>query len=178
MDLTEKTLESSIIYDGAFLRLRTDRAKLPNGRTALREVVEHPGGVAILPLDEAGNVILVEQYRYPLGKLVVEVPAGKLNRGEDHRICAMRELEEETGLIPEDLLYLGCLYPSPGFCDEIIYLYLARGLRQSDSHPDEDEFLEVRSVPFGILLDAVMRGEICDAKTVALALKTSLLLNL
>lgn len=178
MDLTEKTLESSIIYDGAFLRLRTDRAKLPNGRTASREVVEHPGGVAILPLDEAGNVILVEQYRYPLGKLVVEVPAGKLNRGEDHRICAMRELEEETGLIPEDLLYLGCLYPSPGFCDEIIYLYLARGLRQSDSHPDEDEFLEVRSVPFGILLDAVMRGEICDAKTVALALKTSLLLNL
>lgn len=178
MDLTEKTLESSIIYDGAFLRLRTDRAKLPNGRTASREVVEHPGGVAILPLDEAGNVILVEQYRYPLGKLVVEVPAGKLNRGEDHRICAMRELEEETGLIPEDLLYLGCLYPSPGFCDEIIYLYLARGLRQSNSHPDEDEFLEVRSVPFGILLDAVMRGEICDAKTVALALKTSLLLNL
>jgi len=177
MQLTEKTISSSVVYEGIIVRVRTDEAELPSGKTANREVVEHPGGVAILPLDDACNVIAVEQYRYPMGKVLLEVPAGKLERGEDPRLCALRELEEETGLIPDELTYLGCLYLSPGFCDEVLHLYLARGLRQGTRHPDEDEFLEVRKVPFGILVEAIMNDELRDAKTVAAVLKTKIKLG-
>jgi ADP-ribose pyrophosphatase len=178
MQLMEKTLESSILYNGSIIRVRLDKAVLPNGKTATREVVEHPGGVAILPLDGEGNVITVKQYRYPLGRVLLEVPAGKLDRGEDHRICALRELQEETGLIPGELTYLGCLYLSPGFCNEVLHLYLARGLHQGTCCPDDDEFLEIGRMPFDVLVDAVMKDEIHDAKTVAAVLKTKLWLGL
>jgi ADP-ribose pyrophosphatase len=178
MQFLEKTLQSSIVYQGNFIRVRRDMAQLPNGKTASRDVVEHPGGVAVLPLDSAGNVITVEQYRYPLGRMLLEIPAGKLEGKEDVRLCALRELEEETGLVPDELTFLGSLYVSPGFCNEVIHLYLARGLHQGELHPDEDEFLENRRVPFHALLDAVMKNEIQDAKTVAAVLKTKILLGL
>lgn len=178
MDLTEKTLESTLIYHGAIVTLRRDRAQLADGREAHREVVEHPGGVAILPLDEDNTVTLVRQYRYPFHQEMTEVPAGKLEQGEDHRLCALRELEEEAGLIPGELTYLGCLRLSPGYSNEVLHMYLARQLRQTQAHPDEGEFLNVLKVPFSELLEQVMAGTITDAKTVAEVLKVKQYLKL
>ena len=177
MDLTEKTLERGVLFQGAIVTLRRDRAQLPDGREAFREVVEHPGGVAILPLHPDNTVTLVRQYRYPFAQVMTELPAGKLDRGEDHRVCALRELEEETGLVPGDLTYLGYLRLSPGYSNEVLHLYLARDLRQGESHPDEGEFLNVLRVPFDQLLDQVMDGTLTDAKTVAGVLKTWALLR-
>ena len=178
MDLTERTLESRSIFEGKIVTLLVDQAELPDGKQASREVVLHPGGVAILALDEADNVALVRQYRYPLHGLLLELPAGKLDPGEDHRPAAIRELSEETGLEAEELTYLGCLLASPGFCNERLHLYLARGLSRAESHPDDDEFLNVVTMPFDRLLEQVMDGTIEDAKTVAGVLKTKVLLKL
>lgn len=178
MDLTERTVASETLFEGQIVRLKLDRAELPNGKTATREVVEHPGGVVILPLDEAGNVTLVRQYRYPYQRVVTELPAGKLEYGEDHRAAALRELEEEIGVTCDAFTYLGCLYVSPGFCTETLHMYLARDLHQGECHPDEDEFLERLELPFGALVEQIMRGEISDAKTVAAVLKTKVLLGL
>ena len=175
MDLTEKCLDSREIYKGRILRLRVDTVALPNGKTSLREVVEHPGGVAILPLFDDGTVSLVRQFRYPFQEVVAELPAGKLERGEDHRLAALRELEEEVGASCGRLTYLGCLYSSPGFSSEVLHMYLAQELTEGACHPDEDEFLSVERIPFSALVEQVRQGEIKDAKTVALVLKAKLL---
>jgi len=178
MELTEKTVDSREIYKGAIVTVKLDRVQLPNGKTASREVVEHPGGVAVLPLDGAGLVTMVRQFRYPFHKTVLELPAGKLERGEDHRLCGARELKEEVGLTADEMVYLGGLYVSPGYASEVIHLYLARGLHQGECQPDEDEFLEIEKVPFQTLLEQVMNDEIHDAKTVAAVLKTKVYLGL
>ena len=178
MDLTERTVESKTLFDGIIVKLKVDQARLPDGKVAAREVVEHPGGVAVLALDEENNVTLVQQYRYPFHQVLLELPAGKLDAGEDHRPAAVRELSEETGLEAEELTYLGCLLASPGFCTERLHMYLARGLSRKESHPDEDEFLNVVTMPFQQLLGQVMDGTIEDAKTVATVLKTKVLLGL
>lgn len=178
MDLAERTLESRTIFQGKIVTLLVDRAELPDGKEATREVVRHPGGVAILPLDENGAVTLVRQYRYPFHQVILELPAGKLDGPEDHALAARRELSEETGLEAEELTYLGCLLASPGFCDERLHMYLARGLRQAESHPDEDEFLNVVTMPFDQLVRQVMDGTVEDAKTVAAVLKAKTLLQL
>lgn len=178
MDLTEKTLESKSVYQGVIVNVKLDKAELPNGKTAGREVVEHPGGVAILPLDADNCVTVVRQYRYPFHKVLLELPAGKLERGEDHRICGLRELEEEVGMTADEFVYLGGLYLSPGYSDEVLHLYLARGLRQGECHPDEDEFLEIDRIPFATLVERIMADEIHDAKTVAAVLKAKVYLNL
>ena len=115
MELLEKTLSSEIKFKGRIVTLRLDEAELPNGRKASREMVEHPGGVVILPLYEDGTVTLVRQFRYPFQKVIAELPAGKLEYGEDHRLAALRELSEEVGAVPDELTYLGCIYTSPGF---------------------------------------------------------------
>ena len=167
MDLTERTVESKTLFDGVIVTLKVDKAQLPDGKVATREVVEHPGGVAILALDEENNVTLL-----------LELPAGKLDPGEDHRPAALRELSEETGLEAGELTYLGCLLASPGFCTERLHMYLARDLRKKESHPDEDEFLNVITMPFQQLLEQVMDGTVEDAKTVATVLKTKVLLGL
>ena len=156
MELMEKTVESRVLFEGKIITVRLDKAELPNG------------GVAILPLFDDGTVSLVRQFRYPFQEVVAELPAGKLERGEDHRLAALRELEEEVGASCGRLTYLGCLYSSPGFSSEVLHMYLA-------CHPDEDEFLSVERIPFSALVEQVRQGEIKDAKTVALVLKAKLL---
>ncbi len=179
MKLTEETLERRVTFEGKIINMRQDTVLLENGKTALRDVVEHPGGVCVLPLTEAGEVIMVKQFRYPYQEILLEIPAGKLEPGgEDPLTCGKRELEEETGMIAEEYLFLGRLYPSPGYCEEVIHIYLAKGLHPGKQHPDEDEFLEVYKIPFQTVLEEVMAGNITDAKTQVAVLKTARLLNL
>ena len=178
MDLTEQTLSSQTLYRGRIVTLTVDQARLPNGETALREVVDHPGGVCVLALGEDGTVPLVRQFRYPLGDVLLELPAGKLERGEQPRPAAIRELGEEVGLQPDELIELGAIYVSPGYCREKLYMYLARGLHAVPVHPDEDEFLDIVTMPFSQLAEMVMEGRIEDGKTVAAVLKTKVLLGL
>lgn len=180
MDLTEHTVESKTIFEGKIVKLTLDQARLPNGTLASREVVYHPGGVAVLALDEDKMVTLVQQYRYPIGQVLLELPAGKLDHGaeEDQLLGAKRELSEETGLEADEWTYLGYTLASPGFCNEALHMYLARGLHRSQQHPDEDEFLDVITMPFDRLVEQVMDGTITDAKTVATTLKVKVLLGL
>lgn len=177
-ELLEERVEGRTLYTGRILELQVDQARLPNGALATREVVRHPGGVAVLPLMDDGTVVLVRQFRYPFGQVLLEVPAGKLEKGEDHYPAAMRELSEETGLEAGALTYLGSALASPGFCDEELHLYLGRHLTQKEMHPDEDEFLHVVRMPFQEAVEQVMSGAIRDAKTVAAVLKTKVLLGL
>lgn len=177
MDLTERTLEENVIYDGAILRLRRDLAALPNGNTAYREVIEHPGGVAILPLLPDGTVLCVRQWRYPYGQALLELPAGKLDLGEDHRLAALRELKEEVGAVPGQLDYLGRIYPSPGYTNEILHLYLARELSLGESQPDDDEFLNVERYSLDELSSMIFDQKLVDGKTVAAVFMTQQLLE-
>ncbi len=175
MDLTETKLTSRQEFHGDIVDLFCDTVRLPDGRTAHREKISHPGGVAVLPLTDDGQALLVEQFRYVVDRTLLEVPAGKLEPGEDPRSAALRELEEEAGVIPDRLEDLGWLYVSPGISTEVIHLYLATGLRPGVCHPDEEEFLALRQIPFETLLNRVLRGELTDAKTVALVLKAALM---
>ena len=178
MNMTEKTVESKTIFEGKIMTILLDKAELPNGVITGREVCLHPGGVGVLPLDDDGMVTLVRQYRYPFHKLILEIPAGKLDHdAESVEAAARRELSEETGLDAEEMVYFGKTYASPGFCTEELHVYLARGLKQNDSHPDENEFVEVVKMPFEELLEQVMAGEIEDAKTVVAVLKTKIFLD-
>jgi len=174
MDLTETMLITTPQYQGIVVDVRVDTVRLPDGSQSKREVVSHPGGVAILPITEEGNVILVRQYRYAMGSELLEVPAGKLEPGEDHRFSALRELEEEVGVIPDHLEYLGGLFVSPGISTETIHLYLATGLKQGQCHPDEGEFLKIETMPFEQLLEQVLAGQVSDAKTAALVMRVQL----
>ena len=178
MELTEKTLSSETIFDGRILHVRRDTELLPNGHQSTREVVDHPGGVGVLALDGQGRALLVSQFRYPYGQVLREIPAGKLEYGEDPAQAAVRELREETGAVAGSFQSLGELYPSPGYCGEIIRIYLARELSFGDASPDEDEFLGLERVPFAQLVEQVLSGEIRDAKTIAAVLKAKLLLGL
>lgn len=173
----EKTLTTEEIFNGNIIRLRRDIVELPNKKQSSREVVMHPGGVSVVALDQNNRVCMVRQYRKPHEKVLLEIPAGKLNWGEDHFECAKRELKEETGYSAENYTYLGGYYPSPGFCDEIIHIYLATNLEKGAASPDEDEFLEVESYPLDELVEMVMDGCIKDAKTAIAILKTKLILN-
>ena len=178
MDLEEKRIGGTHKYRGRIVNVRVDDIALPTGKPAVREVVEHPGGVTVLPLDEKGNIIMVRQWRYPFMEQTLEVPAGKLDAGEDPYQCGLRELKEETGLSTGDYVSLGCIYPSPGYSDETLYLYLAQKLRAGQSRPDEDEFLSVERYPFDRVVQMIMDDEIRDAKTIAAVLKTKVLLHL
>ena len=177
MDLTERMVESKTIFEGKIVRVTLDQAELPNGSLAAREVVYHPGGVAVLALDEDNNVTLVRQFRYPAGHMMLEAPAGKLEYGEDHRECAVRELSEETGFTADELLYLGGFYTSPGFSSELLHIYLALGLHAGESHLDEGEFLNVEKLPLQELVDMVMANQVEDAKTIIAVLKAEKVLR-
>ncbi len=171
MELTEKPLKQEYIFKGKIVNLRVDEALLPNGKTARREVVEHNGGVMIAPLDSEDNLYFVKQFRYPYAEIVTELPAGKLEKGEDPFEAGVRELKEETGAAAEKIVSLGKLYPSPGYCGEIIHLYLATGLSFGRQNPDEDEFLEVFKIPLEKAVQMVMNGELPDSKTQTAVLK-------
>ena len=161
----EKTLESQYIYKGKIINVRKDKVLLPDGKTTSREVVEHRGGVCVVPVDENGNVTLVRQYRYPIGREVLEIPAGKREEGEDPFETARRELSEETGLEAGRYDFLGEFLATPGYCAEKFYIYLARDLTRHAQHLDEGEFLGVIKVPFEKAYQMALSGEIHDSKT-------------
>lgn len=172
IQLEEKTLTQSYHYRGRIINLRVDEAELPNGKPALREVVEHPGGVCVAALNERNELLFVRQYRYPYGEITLELPAGKLERGEDPELAIQRELLEETGAVGGEILFLGNLYPTPGYCDEKIRLYATRIKEMATPNPDDDEFLEVEAIPLDQAVELVMKNSIPDAKTQVLILKT------
>ncbi len=177
MNLCETTAAQDVRFRGHIINLRVDDAILPNGKHATREVVEHPGGVCVAALTDENELLFVRQFRYPYGEVLLELPAGKLDRnGEDPLSAGQRELREETGATAAVYRSLGKLYPSPGYCDEIIHLYLAQGLTFGDSAPDEDEFLECERIPLERAVEMVLHNEIADAKTQVAILKTAALL--
>ena len=178
IDLTEKTLSREDKFHGQILSVHVDQVLLPNGQTSTREVVDHVDGVAVLPLDERNNVLTVTQYRYVFGKTLPEIPAGKLDPGEDPVTGALRELKEETGAVPDVFLPLGRILPAPGCYGETLHLFLARGLNMEEQALDPDEFLQVERVPFQEMVHRCLTGEIEDAKTVAAVLKAKVLLDL
>ncbi|MFZ5644330.1 MAG: NUDIX domain-containing protein [Bacillota bacterium] len=166
MDLKERKISSKTIYEGKILNLRVDTVELPNGKTANREVVEHSGAVAVVSLTEKNEILMVRQFRYSVDKVLLEIPAGKIEAGEDPEFCASRELVEETGYEAEEMRRLCSFYASPGFTDEVMYAYLARGLKYKGERPDEDEFLQIEPIPLEKALKLIEDGEICDAKSI------------
>lgn len=177
MELYEKQLASKQIFDGKVVKLFVDDIELPNGKGAFREVVRHPGAVCVIPVTDEGEVIMVKQFRYPFSSVLLEIPAGKLEIGEDPLDAVKRELEEESGVVAENVEFIGMTYTTVAFTDEKIYTYMATGLSYTESHPDEDEFLEVVKIPLDALVEMVMTGEIKDSKTQVAILKADRLLK-
>ena len=177
MELFEKTLKQKYEYQGRIINLRVDTAQLPNGKECTREVVEHGGGVTVAALSENNELYLVRQFRYPYQEELLETPAGKLEKGEDPFEAGKRELEEEAGVTAEDYYDLGLFYPTPGYCGEVIHLYAAKRLKETNQNLDEDEFLNVEKIPIEKAVEMVLNNEIKDGKTQAIVLKTALLLE-
>ena len=160
--LEEKTISSEQKFDGKIVKLYVDKAELEDGKIVTREVIRHPGGVCVLPLTDKNEVLFVRQFRYPHQMVLLEIPAGKLEYGESHHECGLRELKEETGCTCDDYTYLGSLIPTPAYCGEVIHMYLARGLQK---------------IPLDEAVAMVMRNEIQDSKTQIALLKTKMLLE-
>ena len=177
MDTREVTVLKNTIYQGKILNLRVDVAGLPNGKEAPREFVEHNGGVTVAALTDDAKLIFVRQFRYPYMEEVLELPAGKLEKGEDPLEAGKRELREEAGVTAEQYINLGEFYPSPGYTNEVIYLYGARDLTQVEQELDEDEFLNVEYIPLDKAVDMVLSNEIKDGKTQAAVLKLATLIE-
>ena len=160
------TVESSYIHRGRRINLRSDRIRAPSGQELIREVVEHPGAVAIVALDAEGQVILVRQYRHAVGRTLLEIPAGTLEPGEDPLECARRELEEETGYAAARWERIAGFYSSPGFCDEYLTIFQATGLSATPTRPDPDEIQGLVCVPLSETPRLIASGEICDSKSI------------
>ena len=175
--MQEKTMKTNTVYSGRIINILKDEIILPNGNQSDREVVEHSGGVCVLPLTDDDTVIMVKQFRYPFKEALLELPAGKREPDEDPLECGKRELLEETGYSAKKFDYLGKLYPTPAYCTEVIHMYLARELSKGKNNLDPDEFLEVVEFPFDKVIDMIFRNEIPDAKTQFAMLKTKVLLN-
>ena len=174
MNLEEKTLETETLYKGKVIDLVVDTALLPNGEKAKREVVRHKGGVAVIAEDDDGNILMVKQFRYPYMETIYEIPAGKRDSLDEKPVdCGIRELKEETGATAKEFFPLGKLYPSPGYCGEIIWIFGATGLTFGNQQLDADEFLNVERIPLEKAVEMVMNGEISDAKTQIAILKYS-----
>lgn len=174
---SEQTLDSRLIFDGKVIRVTLDTVRLENGDTSMREVVHHHGGACIMPVTDQGEVYLVRQFRYSLGEEMWELPAGKLEAGEDPFEAAKRELTEECGVYADEYIPLGQIYPTVGYDTEVIYIWAARGLHPAAMHLDADEFLTPERIPLAQACEMILSGEIKDAKTVAGILKFKALLD-
>lgn len=174
MELLEKQLDSEVKFEGKILTVTQDIALLPNGNKAVRDVVHHGGGVGVLPLTEDNKIFMVKQFRYPTQKVLLEIPAGKLEKGEKPLDCGIRELREETGCRAENYTSLGAILPTPAYDTEKIYIFLATGIEKiAKQSLDTDEFINVFEMDFEDVLEMVMSGEIEDAKTAAAILKVN-----
>ena len=172
MNLDEKTVKSETVYKGRVISLIKDTVTLPNGDTATREVVTHRGGVGVIAEDENGNILFVKQFRYPYKEVVLEIPAGKRDSlDEDPLECGKRELKEETGATAKNFYSLGSLYPTPGYCGEIIWIFAAKELEFGNQHLDSDEFLNVEKIPLEKAVEMVLEDKIKDSKTQIAILK-------
>ncbi len=171
MNLIEKGISEDYKYRGKIVNMRVDEVLLPDGTAAKREVVEHNGGVCVVALTDSDEVYLVKQFRYPYKEVIYEIPAGKRDGDEDPLQGAVRELKEETGTTAETVIPIGQLYPTPGYCGEIIHMFAAKGLKEGEKKLDEDEFLETEKLPLEHVVDMILSGEIKDAKTQAAVLK-------
>ncbi len=166
MDLIEHCINSELLADGNLLKVRRDSVRLPNGNVSYREYVTHPGAVVIVPILPTGNVVLERQFRYPLHQVFIELPAGKIDPNEDVLNTGRRELLEETGYTANDWVKLGHQHPCIGYSNEVIHIYLARGLVTGEHQRDEDETLEVFELSFTDCISMIQRGEITDSKTI------------
>ena len=173
-NLIEKTVDSSEVFAGEMLHVYRDNIELPNGMMATREYVKHVGAVAVVALTENGSVVMEKQYRYPARRVVTEIPAGKLDSLEEDRLeAAKRELREETGIEADEWVELGEYHPASAYCNEKIWMFMARGLRKGEQDLDEDEFLNVVEVPLEELVEQVLDGTIKDGKTQVALLKAA-----
>jgi ADP-ribose pyrophosphatase len=164
--LKEIRIDSTLAYDGHFLKVQRDTVRLPNGRPTTREYINHPGAVVILPLFEDGSVLMERQFRYPIGRVFIEFPAGKIDPGEDPLACAKRELLEETGYTATDWKFVCTIHNAIAYSDEHLDLYIARGLIEGERKLDEEEFLDIFKAPVGDLAALIRQGKITDVKTV------------
>ena len=177
MSLTETTINSKEIFNGKILHAFHDEVILEDGTHAMRELVRHPGGVCVAAIDDENNLLFVRQFRYPYAEVVLELPAGKLEKGTTPLENGKRELLEETGAVGYNYITLGQVYPSPGYTDEIIHLYACRIALQGESRPDAGEFLNVEKIPLDKAVELVLNNMVFDAKTQIAVLKTKLLLD-
>ncbi len=161
----EKKINSTVVYDGRVIKVTSDDVLTKSGKTASRDVVHHTGGAGIIPVDDEKNVYLIRQFRYAVGKEMIEIPAGKIDKGEDPKTAAVRELREEAGIDAKNSFWLADMIPTCGYCNEVIYIYYATGLSFSEKSLDDDEYTEVFKVSLEKAVDMVMSGEINDAKT-------------
>lgn len=171
MNLEEKQLNSEEIFNGVAIHLFKDEILLPDGSKSVREVIRHPGAVCVLPVTEDGDVIFVNQFRYAFNKVTLEVPAGKLEIGEEPVTAALRELSEETGLTAKNIVHLGDMYTTPALIDEVIHMYIATDLIEGEQHLDDGEFINVVKMPLAEAIEMVMNNEIKDSKTQTVLLK-------
>lgn len=177
--LQEKQTATEEIFDGIILHVVRDTVDLPNGHSSVREVIRHIGAVCVIPVTENNEVIVERQYRYPLDRVILEIPAGKLDSPDEDRLSAIqRELREETGYSADEWMNIGDFHPAPAYSDEYITMYLARGLHKGKQDLDADEFLNVYTIPLKDLIDDVMSGKISDAKTQVAVLKAARILNI
>lgn len=166
MDLVEKKRDEEMVFDGTLLKVRRTRVVLPDGKDAVREWINHPGASAVIPVFKNDETLLVRQFRYPMGRAMLEVPAGKIDPGESTLDCAIRELSEETGLVGGEFVKVGAVATTPGFTNEVIHLYICKDPSPGAAHPDAGEFINCLRLPVAEVFQRIAEGQIQDGKTI------------